>query len=284
MKHAFNFFLCITAMLVLFNACTSPASEDKLFDVAELTGEWVALTESDSGMIVFNPCDAANMSMTIFKTDSTYLMEIEEGHEGMRAIISSATVNKGDTVTLKVNVLDWEAQYTYQFKWTDKSKGLANWISIFGENSKYISTIVSGEFADNYPVVEQPCEECWEEDDCAHWATDAAIKDIKRIFTEYTQSGESVDSKEDKKLMVSSLNKIKIAPDSTEYRLILDVWMYYDPTDFDDEANISRILMIDRAKSVAAILTRMAHKEDWESPEHAPLSDLDDLSKRLEVD
>ena len=108
------------------------------------------------------------------------------------------------------------------------------------------------------------------------------IQNIKFVFDDYVKYQESTDSKADKDLMTSSLKSLNKVTNLDELEVLVNVWMYYDPTDFPCRPEINRILKISRPESIEAVKKRMANKKEWESEESAPYSDLKNLLKQLE--
>lgn len=108
------------------------------------------------------------------------------------------------------------------------------------------------------------------------------IDNIRKVFEDYIKYQESTDSQDDKDLMTKSLKSIENVSDKDHLDLLINVWMYYDPTDFPDIPEIYRILKASRPYSIEAIKNRIENKKEWETEETAPYSDLKDLLKRLE--
>lgn len=108
------------------------------------------------------------------------------------------------------------------------------------------------------------------------------IQNIKFVFDDYVKYQESTDSKADIDLMTSSLKSLNKITNLNELEVLINVWMYYDPTDFQGIPEINRILKISRPESIEAVKKRMANKKEWENEESAPYSDLKNLLKQLE--
>lgn len=105
---------------------------------------------------------------------------------------------------------------------------------------------------------------------------------INRIFENYIEFEESVDSEENKRLMISSLKNINKLTDAEDFELLINVWMYYDPTDFNEDELILNIFKINKEKSIKAIEYRIKNKKEWEVNEIAPYSDLFELLKQVQ--
>jgi hypothetical protein len=107
------------------------------------------------------------------------------------------------------------------------------------------------------------------------------IKSIKYIFEDYIQYQESTDSPDDKALMTESLKSLTVVTKKEELELLINVRMYYDPTDFPSIPEIDRILKLSKPQSIKAVKNRITHKKEWENEESAPYSDLKNLLKQL---
>jgi hypothetical protein len=108
------------------------------------------------------------------------------------------------------------------------------------------------------------------------------IKTVERIFNSYVENSESTDSPDNKDAMREALLQLQHDKTITEFELLINVWMYYDPTDFATRDLVEPILLANKDKAAAAIEKRMQHKKKWEQTDHAPYSELWDLKKKLE--
>lgn len=108
------------------------------------------------------------------------------------------------------------------------------------------------------------------------------IQNIKFVFDDYVKYQESTDSKEDKELMSKSLESLDKVTNQNELKILIDVWMYYDPTDFPSRNLVYKILENNRSESVKAVKTRISKKKEWETDDTAPYSDLKNLLKQFD--
>ncbi len=108
------------------------------------------------------------------------------------------------------------------------------------------------------------------------------IDKIRKIFENYVEYQESTDSRDNKDLMSKSLKAITSLTNKDELELLINVWMYYDPTDYPDIPEIYRILKNSRPNSIEAVKNRIDNIKEWETNESAPYSDLKNLLQRLE--
>lgn len=108
-----------------------------------------------------------------------------------------------------------------------------------------------------------------------------AITAIQTIFDDYVKHQESTDSKSNKERMTKSLASIKRVTDPNELELLLNVWMYYDPTDYPSQPLLYTILENSKPESIEAVKRRIINKKEWESETSAPYSELQDLLQQL---
>lgn len=105
-----------------------------------------------------------------------------------------------------------------------------------------------------------------------------ALKNIRSIFEDYKHDEESIDSEENKDLMTRSLTSLRVVSDEEAMELLIDVWQYYDPTDFLCRPLVFEILLRDKRTSIAAVEKRIRNKKPWESEN----VEFKDLMKQLE--
>lgn len=113
-------------------------------------------------------------------------------------------------------------------------------------------------------------------------ATKQHVDKIRKIFENYIKYHESTDSPDNKDIMSKSLKSITSLSNKDELELLINVWMYYDPTDFPGRNLVYKILENSRPESVKAVKTRISNKKDWETDDTAPYSELNDLLKQLD--
>lgn len=243
--------------------------------------ESVQLTKKDSSLIIYNSCDGGNGLIRYYKEDSQqkillygrqedyYLNIVSSNNINDTTILTAVWVNSNDTTKMKMY-------------WLNKEEGI--WL--FSWQNNVSSIYVDDAYSHEYKIVDQPCFECWE-DECIIIEKQDSIrkkllKNIKYVFEDYVEHEESTDSNEDKLTMVNSIKSITWVEDYSDYEILLNVWMYYDPTDFEGNEYIFKILSKNKNLSIQAISRRIRNKKDWENHDSAPYSDLFDLIRRLE--
>jgi hypothetical protein len=107
------------------------------------------------------------------------------------------------------------------------------------------------------------------------------IEVVASIFKDYISYNESVDSGENKEAIKNALEAIQKEGKLTRPTLLLNVWMYYDPTDFLIRPLIESILFKHKKVVLIAIENRIKHKKKWEAIDMAPFSELAYLKNSL---
>ena len=107
------------------------------------------------------------------------------------------------------------------------------------------------------------------------------IQTVDRIFKIYIKASESPDSKENKDAMAKAFQSLQLSLDDKDLPLIINVWMYYNPTDFPARELIYPILNKHKSAALNAIDKRLKKKRKWETKENAPYSDLVALRTQL---
>ena len=64
--------------------------------------------------------------------------------------------------------------------------------------------------------------------------------------------------------MTESLKSLTVVTDKADLELLINVWMYYDPTDYPDIPEIYRILKDSRPHSIEAVKNRIDNKKEEE--------------------
>lgn len=100
------------------------------------------------------------------------------------------------------------------------------------------------------------------------------IKTVERIFNKYVMQSESVDASTNKDAMKIALQLLQSKSDVKDLPLLINVWMYYDPTDFPTRQLTQKIFEKDKKASLSAINYRLKNKMKLENKETAPYSDL----------
>ncbi len=258
-----------------------PTKAQTAADVASLPSDWTRLSEMDKELVVYNTCDGGNLQLRLYKEGNGAWYILAHGQqEDYLLEVKKITGSKN-------MVFDcvWEGTEDPQqfiFSWVDKAKGLAKWEAIGWD---WDHTFVSLWNEVDHLHIMQPCIECFDEEECKgmddyYEPTDG----IRAVFSNYVHYGESTDSKENKAAISKALDKLKDKKLSQDdLQLLINVWMYYDPTDFGDAIKRSHELLIaNKSESIKALKYRIAHKREWESKDSAPYADLPVLLKEIE--
>lgn len=108
------------------------------------------------------------------------------------------------------------------------------------------------------------------------------IKTVDKIFKWYIKQSESTDSQRNKDAMEYALKLLVSKSETKDFSLLVNVWMYYDPTDFPTRPLIEPIFIKNRKETLTAIDKQLRIKKKWKDKEIAPYSDLIALKKQIE--
>jgi hypothetical protein len=112
--------------------------------------------------------------------------------------------------------------------------------------------------------------------------TETPYHTIKRIFTAYIKYEESVDSDDNKAAMTRALAAIQLSAAKTELNLLINVWLYYDPTDYPTRTFVEPVFKKYPDAALLYIDKRIKNKKAWEDSNSAPLADLIVFKQQLQ--
>lgn len=244
-------------------------------DFKTLPEKWVMLTETDSGLVIYNSCSAGNRLLSLIDNNGDnelllhglqedFLFEVINTHELEEEILVETKWKNSD-----------KNQF-FKFKWVDAKNGLGIWETQFFNNQTTQIKFVTFDRQLDFPIIDQPCKECWD-DECDY----LPIEIIKRIFNKYVKYNESTDSPDNKDMMSKSLENLSVIENPNKIELLLNVWMYYDPTDWDGKKIITKIFRQNKDLSLLVINKRIENPMAWENKDSAPLTDLKYLISEL---
>lgn len=266
----------ITLILLMFSLTVNSQTVERKINLSTLPSDWVRLTETDSGLVIYNICEAGNRLLTITQEKDKFGILLHGLQEDYSYEVLEV-LQGNDIIEIKAKWKNSEQLQNFKFSWFDSKNGIGIWETTFfsGRTDKYKFSTFERQFY--FPIVDQPCSECWG-DECDYFP----IEKIKKIFMNYVKFSESTDSQKDKVEMESSLNLLRKLNNPNDIKLVLNVWLYYDPTDFPSRQLAYKVLKQSKELSILAIKHRMENPRKGESVESAPFSDLTGLLKNLE--
>jgi hypothetical protein len=112
-------------------------------------------------------------------------------------------------------------------------------------------------------------------------AVEIPIQTVERIFNSYVKYSEGVDSRSNEEAMARALGTLQQVSSEKDLFLLINVWMYYDPTDFSVRELIEPIFNKNKQVSLAAIDKRLKRKRKGENNKTAPYTDLIALKEKM---
>ena len=108
-----------------------------------------------------------------------------------------------------------------------------------------------------------------------------SLDSIWEIFENYKTNEEGIESNENKTVMTRCLARLKNVTNSKDLELLINIWNYYDPTDYSCGNEIYDNLKKNKALSVIAVKNRIKNKMSWEGG-NLEGTDFKELLNRLE--
>jgi hypothetical protein len=151
-------------LTVLFTGCrqkenTEAPTVEKEFDLATLPDDWVMLTPKDGGYIIYNTCDSGNLLLTIDRAAATLLLHGTQ--EDYEFDILKSYIGENDTIVVNAKWKGAEQLQDFKFIWEDKAKNIGRWITTYDTGYDSNCVFVPANLQSQFPVVNQPCRECW---------------------------------------------------------------------------------------------------------------------------
>lgn len=136
-------------------------SNEKPFDILSLPADWVKLTKTDSGMIIFNSCEGGNTIISLSKVKDTIGLLMHGTQEDYDFVVLRSVLMKNDTILVNLKWRGWDENQDIKFVWVDKAKQVAKWMTTYKEGSYVEYTCVTSDRQKDFKTVNQPCRECW---------------------------------------------------------------------------------------------------------------------------
>lgn len=122
-------------------------------------------------------------------------------------------------------------------------------------------------------------EKLFEENPKKHDNTEA-LKTIKKIFDEFVTYEDGLDGEDNKNAMTQSLKSLNEVTEPKDLELLINVWNYYDPTDYSCRNLVLNVLLQNKATSIIALKEIIKNMKSWEKIEE---TDFKYLLEQLET-
>jgi hypothetical protein len=272
----------ITYLVFLLSMFMAHAQSDQeVLHLGIIPRDWIRLTETDSGLIVYNTCKKGNKSITIHHNDHRALaVEIKELHkQNVFDIVRGNAQSNNDS--LAINLWNGETMPNgtiitgvLWFKWYDEQNGIGTWYTYFTDSQvKYVAM----EKVMEYPIIDQPCNECWEVEQCTLYTASGTIRSV---LENYIQNGESTDIQ--KHNITVNLKEQTTTNNPNDISLIIDVWLHYDSTNSYVKDLALKALKLNRKLSQIVINHRISSLKKWRRRDSKLKYELNLLLEKLD--
>lgn len=134
------------------------------WDLSELAGEWVALTATDSGWIIYESCDAGNMQMRLLKEGQIWALHYFGQQEDYTYWVDQLFEQAGSSDWhLRIHT-DWDTTpLPLVFKSIADNPDVVEMHVTSSQGGLYKHRLVKSAAQHKFKRVEQDCYECWGE-------------------------------------------------------------------------------------------------------------------------
>lgn len=136
------------------------------FDISTLPTDWTRLTMTDSIPIIYSTCDGGNRLISITTRNEKPGLLLHGQQEDYEFELIEAVKTESNIILITTKWRETEKRQIFRFSWTNEEKGLAKWETVYSTGFSPSDEFVMKEFEYKYQKVEQPCIECWDEEDC----------------------------------------------------------------------------------------------------------------------
>lgn len=131
-------------------------------DLSALAGEWVALTATDSGWIIYQTCDAGNMQMRIQEEQQTWSLHFYGQQEDYTYWVDQQQHEVGDTRWRLRMHTDWDTiPLPLLLQGVADNPDLLDMQFTSNQGDIYKHRLVKSAAQHKFLTVEQDCFECW---------------------------------------------------------------------------------------------------------------------------
>ena len=111
------------------------------------------------------------------------------------------------------------------------------------------------------------------------------VQTINRIFKAFMVQTEANEILENREAMTNAINSLQTTGDDTldktDLKLLVRVWLDYNPPNFHARKKIEPILFKNKVSTIEIINEFLLYKQSWESRNSAPGSDLEKLRDKI---
>ena len=86
-----------------------------------------------------------------------------------------------------------------------------------------------------------------------------ALKNIRKIYNEFIVDEDGIDGEDNKNTMTQCLDNLQEVTNKKDLELLVDVWYYYDPTDYSCRDLVLRVLLLNKAKSIDIVKNKLKY-------------------------
>ena len=119
--------IIFTTIFMLYSCPNLAQGRENYLSIVDLPDEWVSLTPTDSGNIVYNTCDSGNLLLRINRYNSPIKLLLYGQQEDYEFEVSNVEIINQDTLLIHTKWINSEELKLFKFAWLDEQKQLGNY-------------------------------------------------------------------------------------------------------------------------------------------------------------
>jgi len=84
-----------------------------------------------------------------------------------------------------------------------------------------------------------------------------ALKNIRRIYENFIVDVDGIDGDDNKKKMTQCLDNLNLVTNQKDLELLVNVWYYYDPTDYSCKDLVLKVLLQNKNESIGIVKNKL---------------------------
>jgi len=106
-----------------------------------------------------------------------------------------------------------------------------------------------------------------------------ALKNIRRIYEDFIVDVDGIDGEDNKNKMTQCLDNLNVVTNQKDLELLVNVWYYYDPTDYPCRNLVLKVLLQNKKESIDIVKNKL---KNMKKPYDGLYADYNYLLSQLE--
>ncbi|UKN03798.1 hypothetical protein K6119_09875 [Paracrocinitomix mangrovi] len=136
------------------------------YELDEFPKNWIQLTKTDSSFIIYESCDMGNGMISITEVENNWTILLHGTQEEFKFKIINSRISSSGEILINSESFETNEKLNCSISWNEKYSGVAAWKFNWENGHSTINDYVNSEFEKEFEKVEQPCTDCWSQEDC----------------------------------------------------------------------------------------------------------------------